>query len=97
MSRTSKARKARLARDTRRANLARSIDLAWRSLRTHLVDSVDVPKKKINERGNEEWNARCVREYAEIIYTTSVELHELAKKDFPVHFEDLKADGSNRK
>lgn len=90
MPQSSKARAARLARDTRRKNLARAINLAYGSLQTHLADSVAVPKKKlVGTRGNEEWNARCVREYAEIIYTSSVELHELAKKDFPVTCEGL--------
>lgn len=77
----------RHARDLRRRNLARAISLAYSSLHTHLADSVSVPKKKINAHGNEEWNAKCVREYAEIIYTTAVELHELTKKDFPELFE----------
>ena len=66
-------------RAVRRRNLGRSIDLLWTSLRSHLADAV---KSRRGDRG-EAWQALCVREYAESIYTAAVELHELTKIDFP--------------
>lgn len=81
---------SRQERALRRRNVARAITLAYDSLRTHLCDAVKVPRmKNIGMRGNEEWNSKCVREYAEVIYTLSVELHELAKVDFPETHEDF--------
>lgn len=82
----------RSARDARRRNLARSIDLTYDSLRTHLADAVDSCEDKGGHRGNERWNAQCVREYAEVIYTSSVELHELTKRDFPATHKDYRAE-----
>lgn len=72
-------------RALRRRNLARAIDLTWSSLRSHLADAVT--RRRIH--GNEEWNARCVREYAEVQYTLAVELHELTKRDFRRDFMNL--------
>ena len=63
----------------RRRNLARTIDLLWSSLRSHLADTV----KSKEDKNDEAWQAECVREYAECIYVVAVELHELAKEDFP--------------
>lgn len=82
-------KKAREERTQRRKNIARAIELTWNALRTHLADGVTVPSEHGELRGNEEWNARCVREYGEILYTLSVELHELTKTDFKVLYEDL--------
>lgn len=64
----------------RRENLARAIMLSWGSLQSHLAASVLADKP--NTTGNERFQAECVREYAEVIYTISVELHELTKLDF---------------
>jgi len=94
MARTSrKPRKlsAKEERAERRTNLARSIDLAWASLRTHLADAAHFKKRKREARAktNERWEAGCVREYAEIIHTSAVELHELTKIDFPDDHEAM--------
>ena len=72
----------------RRRNLARGIDLTWTSLRSHLADAVLMDNKK--GRGNPRWEALCTREYAEVIYSLSVELHELTKIDFPDIYESMK-------
>src|SRR5580704_14871282 len=85
----SKKSKSRDDRAQRRKNLARCIDLAWASLRTHLADTVSVTIGKSETRGNERWNAKCVRDYGEIIYVLSVELHALTTLDFPDCYEDL--------
>jgi len=74
---------AKKQRSQRRRNLARAIDLTWSSLRTHLADAV----KSRGRDGNEEWQARTSREYAEVIYTLSVELHELTKVDYREQYE----------
>jgi hypothetical protein len=68
----------------RRNNLARTIRLSWESLRSHLSAGVRTRK---GDGANEEFHARAVREYSEIIYTASVELHELTKIDFPAEYE----------
>lgn len=70
-----------IERAVRRRNLARSMDLTWESLRSHLADAVLMRHR---DAGGEEWEARCVREYAEIIYALAVELHELTKVDFKI-------------
>jgi hypothetical protein len=82
---------AKQERAQRRTNLARSIDLAWESLRTHLADAAHTKKRKREARAktNERWEASCVREYAEIIHTAAVELHELTKIDFPDKHESM--------
>ena len=73
-----RAFRLRRERATRRRNLARAIDLTLGSQRSHLFDAV----RGTDRRTNPEFEARCVREYAEVNYTLSVELHELNKKDF---------------
>jgi hypothetical protein len=77
-----KARKTNARRDRarRRTNIARAIDSTWSSLRTHLSGAVKRDGR--DAIGNEEFEARCVREYAETIQTLSIELHELARRDF---------------
>jgi hypothetical protein len=65
-------------RAERRRSIARAMDMQWESLRSHLAAAVDVKDKS----GNEEWQARCVREYAYTINVLAIELHELARKDF---------------
>lgn len=72
-------------RAERRRNCARAIDLTWSSLRSHLSCAVIARE----HGGNEEWEARCVREYAEVMYALSVELHELSKVDFKCVFFPL--------
>jgi hypothetical protein len=74
---------AKRDRAERRRNLARAIDLTWSALRTHLADTVEA------REANPEWQARCCREYAEVIYSLAVELHELTKKDFGRNFVPL--------
>lgn len=74
--------RGKAARTERRRQLAQAIDLTWESLRSHLADSVQCRRGG----GNEEWQARCVKDYAKVIYTLSVELHELTKQDFPAGF-----------
>lgn len=83
-----KPKNLKLERIQRRFNLARAIKHSYGSLQTHLYDSVN-PCPRSHARGNEEWNARCVREYGETIYTLSVELHELARIDSPETFTDF--------
>ncbi len=80
--------KAKQDRTVRRRNLARAMDLTWSSLRTHLADAVTAEKKR--GRGNPRWESLCTREYAEVIYTLSVELNELTKVDFDDVYEALK-------
>src|ERR1700747_3406785 len=94
MERTSrKPRKlsAKQERAARRIEIAKSIDLAWASLRTHLADAACFKKRKHEARAktNERWEASCVREYAQIINTLAVELHELTKLDFPDDHESM--------
>lgn len=73
-------KKAKRDRAKRRKALLRAIKLAWSSLDSHLGSAV----KCRQDDANEEWHARCCREYSEMITTSCVELHELAKIDFPV-------------
>jgi hypothetical protein len=75
-------------RRQRRSNLVRGLRNTWSSLSTHLLDSVDAIHDGKQCHGNQEWNSRCVREYGETIYFLSVELHELAKIDFPADYCD---------
>jgi hypothetical protein len=88
MLRATKTSAAKQDRARRRTNLARAIRLTWDALNTHLADAARV-RRSNGTRGNERWNAECVREYAEIIATLSVELHELASVDFPDDYESL--------
>ena len=46
-------------------------------MRSHLAAAVHAD----DHQGNEEWNSRCVRDYAKIIMVLSLELHELARID----------------
>jgi len=82
MKKTAKAKRA-----IRRGDLACAIELEWESLRSHLSAAVKCASKD----GNEEWHARCVRDYAKIMLVLAQELHELAMEDFPVSFTS--ADG----
>ncbi len=99
MTPTSRKRKPSPKQDraTRRADLARSIDIAWESLRTHLADAAHCKKRKREARArtNERWEASCVLEYAEIIRTSAKELHELTKIDFPDNHEAMNEPISN--
>ena len=70
-------------RYARRRHLAHSIDLSWESLRSHLAAAVECNKQ---DGANEEFHARAVRDYAFILQSLSVELHELAKIDFKETF-----------
>lgn len=78
----------RAYRAVRRRNLGISLDFVWDSLRTHLADAV----KCCEAGGNEEWHARCVREYGHVIMALSVELHEVTSVDFPRKMESLRAE-----
>ena len=73
--------KAKLQRLQRRKNLARAIDLTCSSLLSHLPETIST------QDGNPEWHARCARDYAEILYTLSVELRELAMQDFEPKYD----------
>lgn len=78
---------AKKYRESRRRNLGIAIDLAWISLRTHLADAV---KTNVHANsGNERWHAQCVNEYAQMIYTGSIELLELTKIDFAEKFSPV--------
>lgn len=83
-------KKQRIDRYHRRRSLAISADKAWESLRSHLADAVKCKKIK-GDPANEEWHARCCLDYAAIIYSTTRELHELAKLDFRAHVTSLAA------
>lgn len=74
----------RQGRAARRKILAHALELTYDSLRSHLSDAVKCHRQPNN--GNEEWHARCVREYATTIYALGVELHELTKIDFAEKF-----------
>lgn len=74
-------------RDNRRYAIARSIALTIDSLGSHLNDAVSHDKRN---KGNEEFDARCVTEYAFTAYTLAVELHQLTLQDFKVAFEGIK-------
>lgn len=91
MARTSRKPSAKQERAQRRADLAKSIDIAWESLRTHLADAAHCKKRKREARArtNERWEASCVLDYAKIIHTAATELHELTKIDFPDDHEPM--------
>jgi hypothetical protein len=64
----------------REKNIARSIDLAWDSLKSHLSDVYDPIYPKLKERkakdtvGDRKFHVKCVKEYAEIIKTLADQL-----------------------
>ena len=57
-----------------RAEIVKSIKLAWSSLRSHLpfCDKMN-PKERVL-RGNEQFHRRAVKDYAEIIKTLTEQL-----------------------
>lgn len=78
-------RRAKMERALRRRNLALNIDLAYTSLRSHLADAV----KCRDKHANNEFHARCCRDYAQILYTDAIELYALTKQDFKRKYDDL--------
>jgi hypothetical protein len=60
--------------------MCRAINIAFSSLRSHMQYAVYSPKSTQNTKGGEYWNAKTIREYAEIILICSWELEYLNLK-----------------
>ncbi len=68
-----------LKRKARRRYLRRVIELTWGSLESHLDRAVKVKRRASQEIGDANFHAVCIREYAEVIYITALELEALNK------------------
>jgi hypothetical protein len=76
------------AATTRRKNLCRAIHLSYASLETHIPDAITSGRSAI--AGDAYFNARTIREYAEIILICAVELEFISKKPKPKRTPKLK-------